>query len=308
MSARSRKPSRFGTTLDDEQHTKNAVHVPLYSDPNLSLDTVNSSDYTFYLVPVSPSTLESLNASATSEQLDSSDAYSDGPSLDSSGSFKFSSSSKHDLLLQNLVEAAAKFVPSRFSDGPSVEKKVAEDVPDVVVTSEQDGMAGPTINSNLHNTAPPRERTRTPSRLKPRSIAQTTLRAVLNQPPPSSGNSGDTDDVFSVVRSRKLSSGIGTSMLVRDREDQSPKPPSASGLQITPTQLRDIALLHYTLDTKNDTTPCKSCPPVPLDSWDDICKELKTLEVMRRDMVTMLSQSTSARSARGSPVRVRACV
>ncbi|KAH8094550.1 hypothetical protein BXZ70DRAFT_364254 [Cristinia sonorae] len=43
-SARSRKSSRFGTTLDDEQHTKSAVHVPLYPNPSLSLDTINSSD------------------------------------------------------------------------------------------------------------------------------------------------------------------------------------------------------------------------------------------------------------------------
>lgn len=36
----------------------------------------------------------------------------------------------------------------------------------------------------------------------------------------------------------------------------------------------------------------------PLDSWEDICSELKALEVLRRDMMTMLNQSTQARSVR----------
>lgn len=221
-----------------------------------------------------------------------------------------------------------------------------------------------------HPKPPPRERK--PDQRPPRNIAQASLRAVLNQPPPTFGTSYTTSvqpiDLFSPsVHSHQESRRLGMGVRGKGKENMMPRVAETriSGLdhartqtqthgqmstpvKLTSAHLQSIALMHYNLahPTSPNNGPVRSCTVAqthddsytlafskpefvtsssgssddstsfmpsplgpgpgyaglsldpPLDSWEDICSELKALEVLRRDMMTMLNQSTQARSVR----------
>lgn len=145
------------------------LHVPLYHNSAFAFNKINPAEYSFYLLPVSPSTLNALNAALQSNDEDDlqpdrditpqpdsgSLAHADASSLvktpiasefsisadagetrwggkssmargsRSSGSAQTQTTDKtavrmspssHEVLLQNLVENAAKFIPARFCD------------------------------------------------------------------------------------------------------------------------------------------------------------------------------------------------
>lgn len=400
------------------------LHVPLHAGGGFVFDAIDPSDYNFYMMPVSSSTLSALNLAKHSGfaedwrtgsviEPNGEPEYVDAPTtmsptvesggLDSDASISGDSAkvadnpvtsavrkspSGHEVLLQNLVDTVAKFVPSRFSDPPS--EQAIQDAPcptrtEVDHLAVKDQVDSRTVRSCLYTlhvfpsltttafiqsfpSEAPRERK---ADRKPRSLAQASLLAALNQPPPSAGTGCPPMDVFyssqnrpENVRSNKVYPpptpfSLTVSPPVKTQTTSAGafgSPGTPTPMKVTPVQLQQIAKLHYDLACANSNvkvTPSRASAPLasspasgsgsdssfgndsymlhtpsppgscgagseglskypPLDSWEDICNELRTLEVLRRDMMTMLSQSAVARAQQsqhptqhGAPV---ACV
>ncbi|THH28244.1 hypothetical protein EUX98_g5950 [Antrodiella citrinella] len=264
------------------------------------------------------------------------------------------SPSGHEILLQQLVETAAKFVPSRFCDSKNGQESFPQEPVDdnssaIGNESEIDVPAADT-DTSLSSF---RSRERKRDIRKPRSIAQRTLRAVLSQPPPKpqvagAGCPSQPIDLFSpspvtalAVENVRKENVVGQIPVTMDRArtvcTSGPIVTSqaTTPIKVTPVQLQNIALMHFNLahagspcgTSSSNSSVATSASSIlrtpgcgvsvvcdsplgskggaagltlypPLDSWEDICRELKALETLRRDMMSMLSQSTSARSAR----------